>query len=41
MPKVLLVNRKFPVTMDESFYYGERLNTSLKNNSPYVCLEEK
>ncbi len=41
MPKVLLVNRASPVEIDEATYFGNRVNTSLENNTPYVSLEEK
>lgn len=41
MPKILLVNRKQPVEVDEVQYFGDRVNTSLFNNTPFVTLEEK
>ena len=40
-PKVLLIDRLNPVEVDEVEYYGDRLNTALENNTPYIKSEEK
>jgi hypothetical protein len=41
LPRVLLVNRRHPVKVDESSYFGDRVETSLINSIPYVTHESK
>ena len=38
---MLLIDRENEEDVDENEYYGERLKTSLQNNTPYIKIEKK